>query len=374
MATCPRCTVPLVLLQTQAGLVYRCPRCGGRNAALAVLRKAGATPRFLRDLWLTGLRSKAPSPLRCPHCNRAMASVEVPSAGRKLELDLCSYCQTVWFDVREFEAMPVLAPPPPERPLPADVAEQLALVQIKREAETRAVADAIPGRGPDEGWKWLPAILGLPVEFAEPERRTRPWTTWGLAAVITASFLATFPHIEQVIEGWGFIPRLWDRHGGLTLLSSFFLHAGFFHLLSNMYFFLIFGDNVEDHLGPFYFVLLLLGAHVFGVLTHAALDPRGDIPTIGASAGISGVLGYYAVAFPRARVGFLWRFFLLFRWIQMPAWVMLVLFSLLQVLGAWGQMYGGGGVSYAAHLGGLAVGVTAGLYVRWARSQPPEFA
>ena len=193
---------------------------------------------------------------------------------------------------------------------------------------------------------------------------------------MTAVFLATLPHLKQVVQEWGFIPRLWDRQGGLTLLTSFFLHAGVFHLLSNMYFFLIFGDNVEDHLGPIYFVLLLLGAHLFGSLTHAALDPRGDIPTIGASGGISGILGYYAVAFPKARIGFLWRFFFFvaFRWICLPAWVMLILFSLLQLLGAWGQMYGGGGVSYAAHLGGLAVGVVTALGVRWLRAQPPEFA
>ncbi|HUX01453.1 MAG TPA: rhomboid family intramembrane serine protease [Phycisphaerae bacterium] len=374
MATCPRCAVPLVRLKTQAGTVYHCPRCGGRNAALAVLRKAGARPRFLKDLWITGLRSKAPSPLRCPHCNRAMASVEMPSAGEDtLRLDLCSSCQAVWFDAREFETVPVSPPPPTEPHLPVEVAEQLAVMQIKREAQARAEADAVRGSGPAEGWKWVAGILGLPVEFAEPERRTRPWMTWGGAGLLMVVFLATLPHLEQVVQAWGFVPQLWDRHWGLTLLTSFFLHGGVFHLLSNLYFFVIFGDNVEDHLGPLCFVLLLLGAEVFGSLTHAALDPRGDIPAIGASGGISGILGYYAATFPRARVGFFW-FFPFFRWIHLPAWVMLLLFSLLQLLGAWIQMYGGGGVSYAAHLGGLAVGVAVALSVRWLKSQPSEFA
>lgn len=186
--------------------------------------------------------------------------------------------------------------------------------------------------------------------------------TWGGAGLLMVVFLATLPHLEQVVQAWGFVPQLWDRHWGLTLLTSFFLHGGVFHLLSNLYFFVIFGDNVEDHLGPLCFVLLLLGAEVFGSLTHAALDPRGDIPTIGASGGISGILGYYAATFPRVRVGFFW-FFPFFRWIHLPAWVMLLLFSLLQLLGAWIQMYGGGGVSYAAHLGGLAVGVAVALSV-----------
>jgi membrane associated rhomboid family serine protease len=168
--------------------------------------------------------------------------------------------------------------------------------------------------------------------------------------------------LAQKIQEWGFIPNQWARHNGMTLGSSFFLHAGWFHLLSNLYFLVIFGDNVEDHLGKLRFLLLLAGAHLAGSFLHAAFDPRGEVPCVGASAGISGVIAYYALLFPRARIGFF--FWLLLRWLRVRAVWAFVAFLAVQLLGTWRQIGGASNVSYLAHLGGLAVGMVAAMLVR----------
>ena len=218
---------------------------------------------------------------------------------------------------------------------------------------------------PDNWLQFLPAVLGMPVECEAPKVTHRPWLTIGLSVGIAAlvGWLFASDNLLTAARGWGFIPNQWSRHGGLTVLTSFFLHAGLVHMISNLYFFLVFGDNVEDHLGRVRFLLLLAGAHVAGTILHGAFDPRGGIPCVGASAGIAGVIAYYAVVFPHAKLGLMIRWC----WLRISAIWALVLYTGLQLLGAWMQLEGFSNVSCLAHLGGLAVGVVAGLVTRNAR-------
>jgi membrane associated rhomboid family serine protease len=180
----------------------------------------------------------------------------------------------------------------------------------------------------------------------------------------------------EYLGRWGFIPAQWHRYGGLTLITSFFLHSGWPHLVVNMYFLVVFGDNVEDRLGAGGFILLLLAGHGVGMLAHACFEPNPHIPCVGASAGISAVLAFYAVAFPRVRLGFIFWFRWVVRWVSMPAILALVIYSGLQILGAWLQISGIGSVSYLGHLGGLLVGLVAVLLykIRQKRQAPTATA
>jgi len=296
-----------------------------------------------------------------------MARIVAEDAGHELSLDVCTLCRAIWFDSAELRSVPKAPPPPPaEAPLSLKAREQLAIMKIKVDEEIRLEQEAAYGYAPPEWWHWIPGILGVPVEVDAPERKSRPYVTWGIAGVAVIVFLTTVWDLDVVVEQGGFVPALALRYGGLTLLTSFFLHAGIFHIISNMYFFLVFGDNVEDHLGRFYFVLLLFGSHLAGALLHAAYDPRADIPLIGASAGICGVLGYYAVMFPLVRLAILFRLFVYIRWFQLPALAFVGLYLVLQFLGALTQAFGAGGVSYLGHLGGLAVGIVVAMVVRFA--------
>ena len=125
-------------------------------------------------------------------------------------------------------------------------------------------------------------------------------------------------------------------------------------------FLLIFGDNVEDKLGHLKYVGLILASLACSLLLHAMLDSRSGIPSIGASGFISGIIAYYAFSFPKVKLCFMFRFFLLFKWFSLPAWFAFVIWMVLQGLFAYASTHGGGGVAYFAHIGGAVAGI---LYV-----------
>jgi membrane associated rhomboid family serine protease len=285
-----------------------------------------------------------------------------------LELDVCRHCLCAWFDPGEYRALP---PEPaafgtrgelPDHPAAREAAAMMDL-QLLREHQRRE-EERSAGIAP---WKWIPGLLGMPVEISEPARSSRPWAVWGLSAALVLVFVATMSDLQGFAQAWGFKPAEPSRAAGATVLVSFFLHGGWMHLLSNAYFLLVFGDNVEDRLGRGKLLLLVLGSHLAGALLHAGLEPRGELPLVGASAGISGVIAYYAIAFPRTRLGLLLFFFW---WVRLPALTMLVLYTGLQILGAMAQIDGFGGVSNLGHLGGLAVGILAAFVWRGRQAGP----
>lgn len=147
------------------------------------------------------------------------------------------------------------------------------------------------------------------------------------------------------------------RLGGLTwptLFTSMFLHGGWMHLIGNLWFFWIFGNNVEDSMGRGRFLVFYLLTGLIASATQVALDPTSPVPTVGASGAIAGIMGAYMVLYPRARVHTLFFFLIFFKVIPLPAWVILGYWILIQVVS---QASGaGGGVAYAAHIGGFAAG------------------
>jgi len=143
-----------------------------------------------------------------------------------------------------------------------------------------------------------------------------------------------------------------DGNGSyLTVLSSMFMHGGWMHLIGNMWFLWIFGDNVEDAMGPVRFVIFYLLCGLGAAAAQTATDPASVIPMVGASGAIGGVMGAYALLFPRARI--LCIFFI--TTVSVPAFLMLGYWVLLQFLGSL-QDTGGGGVAFWAHIGGFAAG------------------
>jgi membrane associated rhomboid family serine protease len=146
----------------------------------------------------------------------------------------------------------------------------------------------------------------------------------------------------------------------VTLFTSMFMHGGFLHIAGNMLFLWVFGNNIEDRLGPVKFLLFYLVAGLIAVYTQALIDPGSTAPTIGASGAIAGVLGAYAWLFPRARV--LTLIFIIFfvTVVEIPALILLALWFILQFVPALGQVAVGSGgdqgVAYFAHVGGFVFG------------------
>jgi membrane associated rhomboid family serine protease len=148
----------------------------------------------------------------------------------------------------------------------------------------------------------------------------------------------------------------------LTPLLSMFLHGGWGHLLGNMLFFWVFGNNIEDSMGPGRFLIFYLLCGLVAAGAHVLVEPASPVPTVGASGAISGVMGAYLVLYPRVRVNMLFIFIIFFKVIAIPAWVVLLWWFALQVLTGLPQLMPmrpevSGGVAVWAHVGGFVAGV-----------------
>jgi len=274
-----------------------------------------------------------------------------------LALDVCTYCRFVWFDPTEYAA----TPKPTEEPS-TEAGRLLARWEEQLRAGTPAELQ-ITDKYVDKWWKWVPPVLGMPAERETAPLLLRPWATWAVAAVITVVTFVAFSDLESAITRFGLVPAHFWRYAGLTFLTSFFLHAGLLHLLGNLYFLMVFGDNVEDFLGRSPYLLLVLLAALAGDALHIAIYPHSTLPSVGASGGISGVVAFYGLQFPRARLLVLLRS-LLFWPLRITARTGLLLWILFQLVGVFFQLGGFTHVNHLAHLGGAAVGVIFWLRLR----------
>jgi membrane associated rhomboid family serine protease len=140
------------------------------------------------------------------------------------------------------------------------------------------------------------------------------------------------------------------------LATSMFLHGSWMHLLGNMWFLWLFGNNIEDSMTRPRFIVFYLLCGLAAALLQVFAQPDSGIPMVGASGAISGVMGAYLVLYPKVRVYTLLPLGFFSTTVALPAWVMLIYWMALQVIGGLGQVSGGGGVAFWAHVGGFLAG------------------
>jgi membrane associated rhomboid family serine protease len=153
----------------------------------------------------------------------------------------------------------------------------------------------------------------------------------------------------EILSGRGLVPPF------VTLFSSMFLHGGFMHLIGNMLYLWIFGNNIEDTLGHFRFLTFYLLAGLSAALIQVLSDPQSATPMIGASGAVAGVLGAYLLLFPQARILTLMFIFFFIRMIRVPALIVLGFWFLMQLLGVTSGAETG--VAFFAHIGGFVAGL-----------------
>jgi membrane associated rhomboid family serine protease/Zn-finger nucleic acid-binding protein len=339
------------------GLLWVCGVCDGRVATMPIVRRL-IDGTAARRLWRTTFDDRATSALGCPGCQRSMLQTSLTVADEPVVLELCRSCHLVWFDAGELETLPP-APAPPVDPVPLAVRQQMAIATVQWQARQAREAEARELNLHDIR-RW-PALLGLPVEVAGHERSTQPWGTWLVTLTATATSIAALYH-RELFDQLALVPNQLFDHAGLGLLSVFFVHGSWWHLIGNMYFLVVFGDNVEDFLGTRRWLGLLFAATIGGSLLQVIGDSRGDIPCVGASGGIAGLLAFYALRFPHVRLGMVWsRAWAVGRsgWFTLSARWAFVFWLGMQALLLWQQLAGYGRVAALAHLGGAAVGVIA---------------
>ncbi len=147
-------------------------------------------------------------------------------------------------------------------------------------------------------------------------------------------------------------------YGWVTILTSMFMHGGWMHLIGNMWFLWVFGNNIEDSMGHGRFIAFYLLTGVVASVAHILTDAASIVPTVGASGAISGVMGAYLLLYPKVRVQTLFILFYFIRVISLPAWVLLVQWMVIQVISGVASFGAeGGGVAFWAHIGGFVAGL-----------------
>ncbi|HIE39227.1 MAG TPA: rhomboid family intramembrane serine protease [Anaerolineales bacterium] len=215
----------------------------------------------------------------------------------------------------------------------------------------------------------------IPIADEIPSRRV-PVVTWGLIAANAVIFLYELllgPQVDQMYMTWGVIPAhitdpLNHPLAFLTLFTSMFIHGGWTHLIGNMLYLWIFGDNVEDVLGRVGYTLFYLAAGVVAGLAQVVVAPSSIIPGIGASGAIAGVLAVYMILFPTAPVRVLVPGYLMMRIARVPSLIVLGFWFIIQLFNGFlslGTMsVATGGVAWFAHIGGFVAGLVVGFLVR----------
>ncbi len=211
----------------------------------------------------------------------------------------------------------------------------------------------------------------IPIRDANPSA-TVPIVTVGLiiANALVWMFELSLGHqAHAFITHFGVVPHRilnYEQYsGGFTLnvavplFTSMFMHAGWLHIIGNMWFLWLFGDNVEDKLGHVRFLIFYLACGVGSAVIHTIMSGQSQIPVIGASGAISGVLGAYLVSFPNARVLTLYIIIILVGFIELPAYIFLIVWFMFQLLSGMADARAGldaGGVAWWAHIGGFVLG------------------
>jgi len=229
----------------------------------------------------------------------------------------------------------------------------------------------------------------IPLKDDVPSR-TAPIVTLMLLAVNVAAFAYQFSletiapptrgalhPAEAFVFEFGLVPcRLMGScpsdfpHPVVTMFTSMFLHGGLFHIAGNMLYLWIFGDNVEDTLGHGRFLVFYLACGIAAALGQTLVSPNSDVPMIGASGAVSGVLGAYLLLFPYATIFTLVTFGFFIKFVRIPAIIVLGLWIVVQFLNGFVSLGAvGGGVAWFAHIGGFAAGLALILVLRppWRR-------
>ena len=212
----------------------------------------------------------------------------------------------------------------------------------------------------------------IPIRDRNPSG-TFPYVTIGIIVVNVFVFiieLSLGPRLDVFVMKYGVVPlkvRYYSQIPDLTFMNTFspfltsmFLHGGFIHLIGNMWYLWIFGDNIEDRLGHFKYLCFYIICGIIASTVHVFFNSQSDVPCIGASGAIAGVLGAYMITFPRARVVTILPLWFILQIIELPAYIVLGFWFVIQFFNGAVSITtsaSGGGVAWWAHIGGFISGI-----------------
>lgn len=213
----------------------------------------------------------------------------------------------------------------------------------------------------------------LPLSDDNRGRRTLPYVTWALIVINILVYAYQFFLSPQdhatFLDQWAVIPdEIMSGQGLFTLITCAFLHGSWFHLGSNMLFLWIFGDNVEDVLGHLKYTLFYFACAIAASMAQVLISPSSEVPMVGASGAVSGLLAAYILLFPNGKIRTLLTLGVFITMTMLPAWVMIGYWIVIQIVsGVLSLNQAGaesGGVAFFAHIGGFVAGLILALPLR----------
>jgi len=208
----------------------------------------------------------------------------------------------------------------------------------------------------------------FPISDVIPSR-TIPFVTVSLIVINSIVFVYEWMLPQQALQAftahYALIPAFFSV---ASVLTSMFLHAGWMHVIGNMLYLWIFGDNIEDQLGHVGFLIFYLAAGAVAAVTQVFINPNTLVPMVGASGAIAGVMGAYFVLYPESRILTAIFFVIFFDLVEIPAIFFLGIWFLMQLLSGVGSLgvhnASAGGTAFFAHIGGFAIGLLVGALLR----------
>lgn len=359
---CPVCKSQLTQVKSKSAIIDICPNCRGiwfDSGELGDFVKPLSTSEqippekiklFQRRNVKTLYKIKEKDRL-CPKCGKKLQKFNF-SYDSNIFLDKCPDCGGIWADGGEVAA---IASYLKEDPTTTAVARDLAEAIYKPEIESEEPLVSY--------FLFVPRVV-VPISDDTPRERF-PFVTISLIAVCVVTFLCQMflvTDAEGFVEEFGLIPA---NLFGIGLITSMFLHTGIFHLILNMLFLWLFGDNVEDRFTRLGYLLFCLSCGFFASFLHSIFNLGSTVPVIGASGMVSGVMGAYLIFYPEANVTLL----CFYRTFEVPVVLYLVGWFIIQLTSA--STSKGGDVSqiaWFAHIGGFVLGLVVAYFKKIARS------
>ena len=316
--------------------VDSCTACGGiwfdsgeLNAALSAADNGNDSVGIENSLGCY----KGPSQKSCVHCDEVLHHYHLMDDFH-VEIDICHSCTGVWIDENEREKV-VQSPQ-----------IHAALEELNKKVNLKT---------------WLfQFLMQMPMEYNLKPKST-PWVTYTLIAINTFIFIATVlqPNAtEWIYDTFALKPVDLVQGQHVTgLVSHMFMHGGWMHLIGNMYFLYVVGDNLEDALGHSRFLTMYLICGFAAAAGHIISDPSSSIYMVGASGAIAGLFGMYLLWFRHASLTFM---FIIYQKKLSP----MAFFAIWLLMNLAGAYFGGGGVAYWAHIGGFVAGLSIGLVLK----------
>lgn len=342
---CPRCTYPLAHSVHPSGIaIDHCRRCGGSfidyGKASHVVGEKADPAHWPKEAFA---RPPYPSRIGCPSGHGQMWAYHLAWEGRQVEIDGCGVCHGLWLDAREAHELEAIT--------------SVAHAENNRPGASKGTVGVV-------AMYLVQLATAVPIEVYHPLRR-KPVLTRGLVALLTVLFVIEVVVLVQqgrsALEYFALIPSSVEAGRVYQLVSHAFFHGGIAHLLGNLYFLWIFGDNVEDEIGRGRFTLLYLASAVGGGVAYWLGNLHSSGAMLGASGAIAGLMGAYLVLFPKVK---LWVVFIFIPLKIRAYWYLFVWIGMQFVI----MLDPKSQVAWLAHVGGFVAGVALAFLMR--RRQP----